>query len=364
MSQNVKDVDELEIDIDKLPVDVLRKVQNALFPGVRRRERARLIAEIPSSIAHTRTRIERARQRLLDARCRAPEHCFAEDAEKKGQSISSRGEFTYELKGASADVKWVLDGLYETLERGGAGGADNGRKLALPYVREHLPKAIFDFLKRDRAEPDDIESVQNAVNRAFALVNFRLWEKYTKSKELGASGCTAALILHSAQHIYLIVLGTERILLFGKEGRLLSEIRGPVPTDPREQKRIEQNGLFIQEGKVSGSLSTARAFGQFGLNQHRRPENDDAILSLPLSVYYEAQPRVRVSGVILGAGYAQAESSSAAIAKQANEIELLHQSQPSRICQAIQAAMRSAFQNKNIPFESLSIVRLSLCDRP
>lgn len=81
-----------------------------------------------------------------------------------------------------------------------------------------------------------------------------------------AAGCTAVVAVVVGKDLYVANAGDSRcVLCHGELTRSLT--RDHKPTNPEEEKRINEAGGFVTEGRVNGCLNLSRAIGDMNYKQ-------------------------------------------------------------------------------------------------
>lgn len=83
-----------------------------------------------------------------------------------------------------------------------------------------------------------------------------------------AAGCTAVVAVVRGKDLYVANAGDSRcVLCHGELTKALT--RDHKPTNPEEEKRINEAGGFVTEGRVNGCLNLSRAIGDMNYKQVR-----------------------------------------------------------------------------------------------
>jgi protein phosphatase 1G len=81
-----------------------------------------------------------------------------------------------------------------------------------------------------------------------------------------AAGCTAVVAVVMGKDLYVANAGDSRcVLCHGEMTNALT--RDHKPTNPEEEKRINEAGGFVTEGRVNGCLNLSRAIGDMNYKQ-------------------------------------------------------------------------------------------------
>ena len=81
-----------------------------------------------------------------------------------------------------------------------------------------------------------------------------------------AAGCTAVVAVVRGKDLYVANAGDSRcVLCHGELTKALT--RDHKPTNPEEEKRINEAGGFVTEGRVNGCLNLSRAIGDMNYKQ-------------------------------------------------------------------------------------------------
>jgi protein phosphatase 1B len=132
------------------------------------------------------------------------------------------------------------------------------------FVSENLPQAILD--------QDDFEnSTELGIKKAFSKVD-TLWlekaKKESKEEKPWEDGSTAVVCIILNKTLFVANTGDSRAFLV-KGGEIQQLTTDQKPDDPLEKQRIEKAGGTVVNGRIGGSLSVARAFGDYPF---KRPE--------------------------------------------------------------------------------------------
>jgi len=131
----------------------------------------------------------------------------------------------------------------------------HGGRKAVEYVKENLHSEILKEIQSGK-------SVVDAIKKGFEEVDVAI--KSTKE----SSGSTAAVAIIAVENgkkiLYTANCGDSRVVLkSAKEAKRLTVDH--KPTDPDEQKRIQELGGIILSGKVGSILAVTRSFGDSDL---------------------------------------------------------------------------------------------------
>ncbi len=161
-----------------------------------------------------------------------------------------------------------LVSLYAVLD--GHGGADVAK-----HVAAALPAALKEALTGATASAD----IKAGVKRAFARVDAEVLERCAADGWCDGACCVALLIDRrcSPNRAYCANLGDSRAFACVAAGAVAGAPPRP-PTafpltkdhtalEPKERKRIEGSGGYVEGGRVCGSLEVSRSFGDARLKK-------------------------------------------------------------------------------------------------
>jgi serine/threonine protein phosphatase PrpC len=183
----------------------------------------------------------------------------------------------------------------------------------IPNFEDHTIFAVFDghcgdatakyaekhFVETLAKSPEWLTYIatQSADHLMYALTNcfIRLDSAMRINPDILASGCTAVVVIVAPRIIVCANAGDSRAIMSqigDKNAIALSEDH--KPENPAETARIKQNGGFVQNNRVNGTLAVSRGLGDFDLKQnpqqplvsclpefvvrHRNYEQDEFIL--------------------------------------------------------------------------------------
>ena len=97
---------------------------------------------------------------------------------------------------------------------------------------------------------------------------FELDKKFLKIID-GNDGSTANILFcnKSTKQCYIANTGDSRAILCRKNGSISQISKDHKPNEPKERKRIESKGGFVQYNRTNGNLAMSRAFGDKNLKQ-------------------------------------------------------------------------------------------------
>lgn len=153
---------------------------------------------------------------------------------------------------------------------GGSGVVDYLEKIFKSFLAEELSKVNI----------SDPKEVREAVISTFIMLDLIMLTENLKG------GSTAIVVLISGENLYLINLGDSRAVIFDSDKHILIETQDQTPC--LEQKRIEEAGSYIYNGRVNGMLAISRAFGDFMLKQKDgRYSPLGPVLAIPEVTYFK-----------------------------------------------------------------------------
>ena len=85
---------------------------------------------------------------------------------------------------------------------------------------------------------------------------------YSNEKISYRAGTTAVTVLITKDKYYIANIGDSRAVL-SRGGQAVKMSTDHKPDLNEERTRIERAGGFVQQGRVNGTLSLSRAFGDF-----------------------------------------------------------------------------------------------------
>ncbi|XP_024394745.1 protein phosphatase 2C 57 isoform X2 [Physcomitrium patens] len=136
------------------------------------------------------------------------------------------------------------------------------------FLRDELYKECLKALKGGGLlKSDDLHEAEEAISRAFLQTDKRLISRLEKSKKIeeAESGSTATVLFVRSNRFVVAHVGDSRAVLSrnGIAQNLTSDHR-PFGRDKKsflEIKRIQEAGGWVSHGRVCGTLSVSRAFG-------------------------------------------------------------------------------------------------------
>jgi serine/threonine protein phosphatase PrpC len=95
------------------------------------------------------------------------------------------------------------------------------------------------------------------------------------------AGTTAVVVLMTKDRYYVANIGDSRAVL-SRADNAVALSTDHKPDSPSEKNRIEKAGGYVQQGRVNGTLSLSRSFGDFEYKHFStRPYEEQAVTSLP-----------------------------------------------------------------------------------
>ena len=105
-------------------------------------------------------------------------------------------------------------------------------------------------------------------------------------------GCTATVVLITADEIYCANAGDSRVVM-AEHGKAVELSTDHKPTVPAEKERVEKAGGEIRDGRVKGALAMTRAIGDFNLKPAVPPKDADT------SWYIDNHPVTAVPEIVV-----------------------------------------------------------------
>ncbi|KAG0613543.1 hypothetical protein M758_6G110800 [Ceratodon purpureus] len=152
------------------------------------------------------------------------------------------------------------------------------------YLRDELYKECVTALEGGTLlESDDLEEAEEALERAFLQTDKRLVSRLETCTDVleAESGSTATVIFARPDRLVLAYVGDSRVVISrnGKAEDLTSDHR-PFGRDKKafaETKRIQEAGGWVTHGRVCGSLSVSRAFGDIPFKTQKQKMLDSGV---------------------------------------------------------------------------------------
>lgn len=95
------------------------------------------------------------------------------------------------------------------------------------------------------------------------VISKRLGSQTTSTQKIAyRAGTTAVLILVTKSRYFVANIGDSRAVLC-RAGQAVALSTDHKPDLPEERERIEKAGGYVKQGRVNGSLSLSRSFGDF-----------------------------------------------------------------------------------------------------
>ncbi|KAK9697929.1 hypothetical protein RND81_08G070400 [Saponaria officinalis] len=173
--------------------------------------------------------------------------CIADLAQKFGQKLGSEEAVSF---------YGVFDG--------------HGGKAAAQFVRDHLPKVIFE----DADFPLELEKV---VTRSFMETDAALAESWSVGSSQ-SSGTTALTAMIFGRSLLVANAGDSRAVL-SRRGVALEMSKDHRPFCRNERARVESLGGYVEDGYLNGQLAVTRALGDWHLEGMKHKDTNDGPLS-------------------------------------------------------------------------------------
>lgn len=176
---------------------------------------------------------------------------------RKFYSMKMETHQVYSRIGRSNEDRYSIATINTSITMYAVFDGHGGSKTA-EYLRDNLANCLMTAL--NQINPDDPEQMRKALIDSFLKVDRQLYDLgYT-------DGSTAAIVLVTPRHVYLVSVGDSRCILY-HEGVLIGASRDAKPGDPSETFRITKLGgtVYGNPPRVMGRLAVSRAFGDFDL---------------------------------------------------------------------------------------------------
>lgn len=152
------------------------------------------------------------------------------------------------------------------------------------FLRDELYKECLKALKGGGLlKSDDLHEAEEAISRAFLQTDKRLISRLEKSKKIeeAESGSTATVLFVRSNRFVVAHVGDSRAVLSrnGIAQNLTSDHR-PFGRDKKsflEIKRIQEAGGWVSHGRVCGTLSVSRAFGDIPFKTQKQKMLDSGV---------------------------------------------------------------------------------------
>lgn len=184
----------------------------------------------------------------------------------KPLQISSLGSVFYRV-GRSNEDRYKLSLINDDIRMYAVFDGHGGSATA-NYLRDYLDHYLA--LAFTGINPDDPEQVKKALNATFLTVDKKMLDLEF------FDGSTAAIVLVTPRHIYLVSTGDSRAIIYSY-GILLGQSQDSKPGNTNERMRITQLGgnVYGNPPRVMGRLAVSRAFGDFDLKIKRGSDDYD-----------------------------------------------------------------------------------------
>ncbi|KAH9617238.1 hypothetical protein KSS87_012519 [Heliosperma pusillum] len=146
----------------------------------------------------------------------------------------------------------------------------HGGKAAAQFVRDHLPKVIFE----DAEFPSELEKV---VTRSFMEIDAALAQSWPVGSSQ-SSGTTAITAMIFGRSLLVANAGDSRAVL-SRRGLALEMSKDHRPFCRNERTRVEALGGYVEDGYLNGQLAVTRALGDWHLDGMKHKDKNDGPLS-------------------------------------------------------------------------------------
>ncbi|KAJ7515595.1 hypothetical protein O6H91_22G019600 [Diphasiastrum complanatum] len=153
---------------------------------------------------------------------------------------------------------------------------------SVKFLRNELYKECMAALQGGLLlESNDVGVIKDALSAAFLQTDRRLLSWLDELREDNESGSTATVMFLRADRLIVAHVGDSRLVLScaGKAEELSADHRpfGNSKTSLAEIKRVKDAGGWVRDGRVCGSLSVSRAFGDILLKTRRKEMLDNGV---------------------------------------------------------------------------------------
>ena len=149
----------------------------------------------------------------------------------------------------------------------GHGGPEVAHYAAEMLPRELINEPYFKLRDYPRALTNLFRRIDELLDSArgeqhLTAINKQVQGPTTAEKIAHRAGTTAVVLLMTKHTYYVANIGDSRAVL-SRGGQVVPLSFDHKPDLTEERNRIEKAGGFVKEGRVNGTLSLSRSFGDF-----------------------------------------------------------------------------------------------------